>query len=289
MKRWLNWREIEKMNVWGIRRKDSAEALSWDKSAALWEMRTRQEGEAGARQVSRMAQLRPEDTVLDVGCGVGTLTLPAARNVKTVYALDSSPRMLEILMEQAKEQGIGNIVPVLGNWYDLKPGTDYPICDVAMARHAPCQNDIIAFGRRAKRYCYSLWNVAPLQPEDYHDNPGVLSDPAINPNRVYNEPNGRLFGFNVHFNLLYDAGANPEVQYDTEIQEYEGSTYEEIVRKAFPGMEDISKIPPEIRRGMESGTVKTENGFLWKRVQRVSILGWNPGEIRWEADGAGQG
>lgn len=249
MKRWLNWREIEKMNAWGIRRKDSGEALSWDKSAQQWAQRTEQEGEAGMRQVGRMTQLRPDDTVLDVGCGVGPLTIPAARKVKTVYALDSSPQMLDILMQNAKEQGLDNIVPVLGNWYDLVPGKDYPVCDVSIARHAPCQNDIIAFSRTAKRYCYSLWNVAPLQQEDYHSNPGMLSDPKINPNRTYNEPNGRMFGFNVHFNLLYDAGANPEVQYDTQIVQLEDPT---------------------------------KGGCLLRHVQRVSILGWNPQEIQME-------
>ncbi len=78
-----------------------------------------------------------------------------------------------------------------------------------------------------------------MQYIDYHDNPGVLSDPKINPNRKYNEPNGRLFGFNVHFNLLYELGANPTVTY----------------------------------------VENNANGPMGKMKMKMSILGWDPSEI----------
>ena len=275
---WLNWREIERMNAWGVRKKDDEEALSWDKSAAQWRERTRHEGNAGERQVALMSRLGPEDTVLDVGCGVGALTLPAARRVKTVYALDSSPQSLDFLMEEAKSQGIGNIVPLCGNWYGMKAGVDYPVCDIAMGRHAPFQNNILGFCAAATKYCYSLWNVAPLTEEDYHRNEGVLADRRVNPNRVYNEPNGRLFGFNVHFNLLYDAGANPEVLYDTEVKEYTAATEEELFGQVFPGM-PFSRLPEPMDRELRREMKQTENGWFLRQVRRVSILGWDPGEI----------
>ena len=278
MNGWLNWREIERMNAWGVRRKDDEEALSWDKSADQWRERTRHEGDAGERQVALLSRLGQEDTLLDVGCGVGALTLPAARRVKTVYALDSSPRSLEILMEEAEKLGIGNIVPICGNWYAMKAGVDYPVCDIAMGRHAPFQNDILGFCAAAKKYCYSLWNVAPLSEEDYHRNEGVLADRKINPNRVYNEPDGRLFGFNVHFNLLYDAGANPEVLYDTEVREYMGASEEEVFAQAFPGM-PVSRLPEALARELRRGMKKTETGWHLRQVRRVSILGWDPKEV----------
>ena len=140
------------------------------------------------------------------------------------------------------------------------------------------RSDILGFCAAATKYCYSLWNVAPLSEEDYHRNEGVLADRKVNPNRVYNEPDGRLFGFNVHFNLLYDAGANPEVLYDTEIREYTGATEEEVFAQVFPGM-PVSRLPEALARELRRGMKKTETGWHLRQVRRVSILGWDPKEV----------
>ena len=40
---------------------------------------------------------QPDETVLDIGCGPGTLALPLAQQCKQVYALDYSKGMLEVL------------------------------------------------------------------------------------------------------------------------------------------------------------------------------------------------
>ncbi len=45
----------------------------------------------------------------DIGCGPGYFTLPLARKVRKVYAIDSSPFMLSKCLERAKEEGIENI------------------------------------------------------------------------------------------------------------------------------------------------------------------------------------
>ncbi|MCF0120425.1 MAG: methyltransferase domain-containing protein [Oscillospiraceae bacterium] len=273
MKQWLNWRELERMNAWGVRKKDDEEAESWNKGADGWERRSQNEGNAGERQVALMTHIDASDTVLDVGCGTGPLTIPLAKRAARVYALDSSERMLEILMEKAAREGLDNIVPIRGNYYNMKAGTDYPICDVAVARHAPCQCDILQYNTVATKYCYSLWNVAPIEQDDYHSTPGALSSL---PFRRYNEPNGRLYGFNVHFNILYDAGINPEVLYDTDIKEYWGASEDEILAQVFAPFGDVAKAPEMFKKRITQAIVRDGESFYYKNVHRVSILGWKP-------------
>ena len=53
--------------------------------------------------------LNKEDTVLDLGCGNGIITIPIAKEVKSVTAVDLSDKMLEILNKKAKEENINNI------------------------------------------------------------------------------------------------------------------------------------------------------------------------------------
>lgn len=66
------------------------------------------------RVLSR-AGLRPGATVVDLGCGLGLLSLEAARLVGPegkVYAVDADRQALESLRESALESGLANLVPV---------------------------------------------------------------------------------------------------------------------------------------------------------------------------------
>jgi len=53
--------------------------------------------------------VRIGDSLLDVGAGTGRLTLPLARCVGHVTALDRTPAMLEILRRQASTYRIENL------------------------------------------------------------------------------------------------------------------------------------------------------------------------------------
>ncbi|RXJ65415.1 SAM-dependent methyltransferase [Halarcobacter ebronensis] len=57
-------------------------------------------------------------TVLDVGCGVGNLSLRFAKKVDKVYALDYSEAMIELLKENMQNQNITNIEPIKCSWFD---------------------------------------------------------------------------------------------------------------------------------------------------------------------------
>jgi ubiquinone/menaquinone biosynthesis C-methylase UbiE len=56
-----------------------------------------------SKEALRRADLGPEDRVLDVACGPGTLTVQAARLVASVEAADFSPRMVELCQKHTAE------------------------------------------------------------------------------------------------------------------------------------------------------------------------------------------
>jgi len=57
----------------------------------------------------RLAHLEPGESVLDVGCGTGTLAIAAKRQVGTtgtVYGVDASPEMIARAAKKAKKAGV---------------------------------------------------------------------------------------------------------------------------------------------------------------------------------------
>lgn len=61
------------------------------------------------KKVIALAQLKPGNTVLDLGCGPGSLTIAAKRAVGSsgqVYGLDAAPEMIEVAQRQASNAGV---------------------------------------------------------------------------------------------------------------------------------------------------------------------------------------
>ncbi len=67
----------------------------------------------------------PDWSVLDVGCGAGTLAIPLTGRVKSITALDISETMLSLLMEECRKERITSIHPHNVSWED-----DWDACGV---------------------------------------------------------------------------------------------------------------------------------------------------------------
>jgi ubiquinone/menaquinone biosynthesis C-methylase UbiE len=110
---WLNWREIEKNNDWGVRGKNDATAQLWDNDAPQWEKRSQRE-ENFTRQQVALLKLSEEDWVLDVCCGTGPPTVPIAPKVKQVTAFDYSSSMLEYVKQKLEKLELTNCSVAIG-------------------------------------------------------------------------------------------------------------------------------------------------------------------------------
>lgn len=69
-------------------------------------------------QFLKFLNLEKIDTLLDIGCGVGNISLKLAPKLSKIYCLDYSTKMLELLNENAKKQNINNIITINKSWYD---------------------------------------------------------------------------------------------------------------------------------------------------------------------------
>ena len=67
-------------------------------------------------------ELRPNDELVEIGCGIGRLTRALAARCGSVRALDVSPRMLELA--RAHNPGLANVEWLLGDGTTLAPIAD---------------------------------------------------------------------------------------------------------------------------------------------------------------------
>lgn len=105
------WQQARRAKSW--KKKQESD---WDKRAAGFAARNIDSPYAG--QFLDKIALAPEWTVLDIGCGPGTLSLPLARRVRQVTAVDFSAAMLAELRRRMDDEKRDNITLVQAAWED---------------------------------------------------------------------------------------------------------------------------------------------------------------------------
>ena len=102
---------------------------AWDEKAPF--MNKRVHKSIYNEQFLEKLDLKGINSLLDVGCGVGNLSLRLSSKLDEVYCLDYSPKMLDILKQNAKEQSASNIKTINKSWYDS--WDDVPKTDLVIA------------------------------------------------------------------------------------------------------------------------------------------------------------
>jgi 16S rRNA (adenine1518-N6/adenine1519-N6)-dimethyltransferase len=73
------------------------------------------------RKIIKAADLKSEETVLEIGPGLGVLTLELAKRVKKVIAVEKDRRIVELLNKTMK--GFGDIKIIHGDILKIEPPT----------------------------------------------------------------------------------------------------------------------------------------------------------------------
>lgn len=117
------------------------------KNAADWDARA--PGMASKALRSHYAQefvarmdLDGAATLLDVGCGPGTIGLAVAHRLQHVIGLDYSAAMVEAMRAKADEAGLAHVQTVQRAWED--DWSDLPPCDIVVASRSTTVPDIAA-------------------------------------------------------------------------------------------------------------------------------------------------
>lgn len=144
----------------------------WDKRADGYNKRFNDEADAATQDTDEYVgkildhiEVKPEWSVLDIGCGAGKLTLPLAQKAKSVTALDFSAGMLNYLETNAGKRGINNIKYINSSWQDAFAGRQVSQHDVVIASRSlsfsGMENTLAFIITVARKAAYLTFPVAP--------------------------------------------------------------------------------------------------------------------------------
>jgi SAM-dependent methyltransferase len=183
----------------------------WDKRADKFNKRidnVKSDGEKLDKDdyISKMLariETSPEDTVLDIGCGPGTLAIPLAKRVKSVTGLDISTEMLKYLKENADKSGLSNINYINCSWDDAIVGKDVEPHDIVVASRSlgpmDLKESMLKLASTAKKAVYFTLPVVHL-PFDWEVYQAIGRNERKHPSYIY------------VFNTLYQMGINANLE-----------------------------------------------------------------------------
>ncbi len=140
----MNYRDIDWHKLWLYEQERKSwkrkKKKDWNSRAASFAKRTADSDFSGL--FLQYMNPDPSWSVLDVGCGPGTLAIPLAERGVQVTALDASEVMLEQLHLRTVQTGVTSITPVHASWTDSWQDLGLQKHDVVIAARSIANTDL---------------------------------------------------------------------------------------------------------------------------------------------------
>lgn len=177
----------------------------WDKRAATFT--TKDAPNPYVERFLELAGIAPGETVFDMGCGTGALSVPLGKRGHKVVAADFSQGMLDRMQAALDREGVRTVFPKRMSWEDDWPahGVRPGMTDVALASRSVATADLRDSLLRLtdvarRRVCVTLaTGTSPRTDERVLNAIGLSS--VLGRDHLY------------AFNILANEGLRPEVAY----------------------------------------------------------------------------
>jgi SAM-dependent methyltransferase len=270
----INWEELRQLTIpQGPPRSRQGETGNmWDKSADMYNRMAGMEKTYTLNQINAF-DTAPTDTVLDIGCGPGRISVPMAQRARSVTSIDSSEKMLDYCRKNAREAGVTNLDARLLDWEKAVVGENLEQHDIVIASRSPGMSDIRKISSFARKYAVVIaWANAPNIPMIIGD----LFKGLDEARRLPPVRQDRSIGYNVTYNIIYDAGYDPNVRIVTDGFTRDFASREQAYAELWQLREIPGDIPPVFKNNVDRWLTSNENGGItFRRETRSFVMWWS--------------
>ncbi len=275
----INWEELRQLTMPPQRapqrpaRPGEEPGNMWDKSADMYNQVAKMEKSYTLNQINAF-ETSKNDTVLDIGCGPGRISVPMAQRAKSVTSIDSSEKMLEYCRRNAREAGITNLDARLMDWDEAVADKNVEKHDIVIASRSPGMTDIRKTTSFAKKYVvFIAWANAP-------NIPTIVGDLFSGIGEARNFPPMRMdrrIGYNVTYNIVYDLGYDPNIRIVTDGFTRDYGSREEAYKDLWRLRETAGEIPDVFRTNVDKWLSPNQGGGVtFRRETRSFVIWWEP-------------
>jgi SAM-dependent methyltransferase len=263
----LLWQQSRSRKSW-----KSKDAKEWSKKGKSFAGRVRES--AFIDLFLKHIVLDQNMSILDIGCGPGTLAVPIARQVKRVTAIDYSEGMIELLRQEAGRQQVENIDAFTCAWEDNWSDFGITRHDIAIASRSMNIADLRSGLEKLNSYAAAkVYIVERIAPSPFDPDAFAAIGRPFNsgPDYIYT------------LNMLYTLGIHPHIEHIELNREQRFASIDRAMQN-YRWM--FKELTAEEERRLEK--------FLWKQIvrqetdhiiikrnhpQRWVVISWTPEQI----------
>lgn len=273
----IDWQHLWQQSC--LRRKsDRNDKEFWNRRSPSFASKVNESPYAG--DFLKLIAPEPHWSVLDVGCGPGTLALPLARLVRQVTAIDFSQGMIDILTERCRAESLTNVVPRVLDLRDDWDAAGIAQHDVVIASRSLVVEDLrgallkIADKARHRVIISSLVGDGPFDRKIFT---AIGRDFDRGPDYIY------------VYNLLHQMNIFADIGFITNLQENRMNAgacpdkqrvyndIEDAVQSFHWMVRDMTSQEEErLRNYLKKNLVRRENGYAlaYAHPVRWAIISW---------------
>jgi SAM-dependent methyltransferase len=215
-----------------------------------------------------LEEIDVRDTLVDIGPGTGRWTIPLAKTIKSVTAIEPTSAMVDMLRENLDSAGLGNVDILSQTWEDATPS----IHDIAVCAHGMYDSpDLAAFVRKMERFsrkrCYLAVRLPPAD--------GIMAELSL---KVYGCQHDSPDAV-IAYNALYTMGIHANVLVENGMVNWVNATLEDAFNRArrHLRLETSGTIYDELIYSALNRRLSFFKGvYSWPDGMRSALLWWSP-------------
>jgi SAM-dependent methyltransferase len=274
----INWEELRQITMPPEMSRmaggEGGNTFDTDQSADMYNQIAKMEKVYTLNQINAFDTAKT-DTVLDIGCGPGRITVPMAQRARSVTSIDSSERMLRHCRRNAEEAGLTNVNARLLDWRKAALGENLEQHDIVIASRSVGSQDLKKVSSFARKYVVVIaWANAPNIPTVVGDlYAGVEGVRQFPPMRI-----DRRVGYNITYNQIYDAGYDPNVRIVLDGFTKDFASREEAYRDLWRLQSPAEPVPPPLfKQNVDKWlSPSKDGGVTFRRETRSFVIWWEP-------------